>query len=245
MLGGETLEAVASPHRTIREGLGLSAARSYDRALRVVEQEGWVRKRTGDADAGSWALEMTERGWEDLMDGIDPESAWSSSWDGLWRTVSFDLPAELRAERHQLDAWLAKRRFGRLQGSLWITHRAYGDWSAQLEKRRVDPRQVVFQEGRAIGVLQDVDYVKAAWNFSKIDDQYRAYLGFLDTGMDEVVDAASFAKWHSAETLCWNRAFALDPFLPDALLPSGYLGKEAWRRRREAFSSLAAQALAG
>lgn len=233
LVGSEALAGLASPHRMIREGSGISSPRAWSRAMRVAESEGWAARREFGNGNGDWVYDLTDRGVDRLLDGILPDRAWAESWDGLWRSVSFDLPASSRGARHQLDRWLAKRRFGHLQGSLWITPRSYRSWSVELEERKVDPRRVIFWEGKPLGGLHSSDYVAKAWDFGRINERYAAYLEFLNTSEED--RKARFEDWHAKESVLWTAAFSADPFLPAELLPVGYLGREAWRRRKETF----------
>ncbi|MDQ8203161.1 hypothetical protein [Pelagicoccus sp. SDUM812003] len=241
LLGSETLEGLANPYRMLAEGAGFASPRGMDRAVRVLRQEGWAKESPADAsEKASWVFELSGKGLEDLMDGIDPEVEWGREWNGLWSTVSFDLPSEARVERRQLELWLRKRRFGHLQGSLWISPRAYGDWGVELSERHVDPRRLVFQESRAVGMLRDDDYVRKGWNFDRIGQCYRDYMDFLDTRPSAAVGSEqAISWWFEQESRLWKLAFESDPFLPISLYPNGYLGKEAWQRRKAAFRRIA------
>ena len=46
--------------------------------------------------------------------------------------------------------------------------------------------------------------------------------------------------WLAAECEAWQEAVSIDPFLPERLLPSDYLGRKAGRARRKALRGLAA-----
>jgi DNA-binding transcriptional regulator PaaX len=45
--------------------------------------------------------------------------------------------------------------------------------------------------------------------------------------------ASALHRWAAAEHEAWLNAVTKDPLLPQQILPSGYLGKRAWQRRKE------------
>ena len=47
------------------------------------------------------------------------------------------------------------------------------------------------------------------------------------------VAAKSLLRWAAAEREAWLDAVTNDPLLPGRILPSDYLGQQAWRRRVE------------
>ena len=42
-----------------------------------------------------------------------------------------------------------------------------------------------------------------------------------------------FRSWAAAEREAWRNAVTIDPLLPGRILPSDYLGQQAWRLRVE------------
>jgi len=241
MTGSDALESIARPRIALFNSVGWTSERNFYRHISELRGEGWI-EWDGDSTSESWVFKITEHGKDTLLENIDPETSWSRSWDGKWRTLSFDLPQGARKARQRLDAWLRRKRFGHLQGSVWISHRPYEDWAAELEKLEVDPRAVLFQECVPIGRHKDVDYVASAWDFDSINGFYQDHLKFLesDSPMGTQVKALP-AKWLREEGVRWQKAFKLDPFLPDELLPSRYLGKIAWGARRRAYQRFGEQ----
>jgi DNA-binding transcriptional regulator PaaX len=229
---GDALGAITDRRRFYSSLVGYADDRDFAARWAALEHEGWI-VWDDDRSDGKWVHSITKAGQEAAYDSLEPEREWGSVWDGKWRTISFDLPANARRERRQLDEWLRKRRFGRLQGSVWITHRPIDDWTEQLERRRVDPNAAIFLEGEIVGRLRPSKVASKAWNFDSINEYYRSYLEFAALDSQRVVGAVDAADWLGTESAAWNRAFKRDPFLPDALLPSGYLGKQAAKTRRK------------
>ncbi len=239
LTGIDALEAVACPRVALFDRVGWSSDRNFDRHLRELRKEGWIAW-DGDHREQSWVLTITASGKDALLENIDPEDSWSRPWDKKWRTLSFDLPQGARRERRQLDAWLRKRRFGHRQGSVWISHRPYSDWTFEIEELKIDPRAVLFQESVPLGRNQNADYVECSWNFGAINASYERYLAFIRSAPPTSLrNEVSLSKWFQEESATWKKAFDLDPFLPEELLPPGYLGPSAWNARKRAYKQLA------
>ena len=79
----------------------------------------------------------------------------------------------------------------------------------------------------------DARMVAAAWNFDAINSCYRNHMEILDrlATIKDQCSREALAGWSASEHAAWRTAVATDPLLPAELLPSGYLGRKAWRRR--------------
>ena len=106
--------------------------------------------------------------------------------------------------------------------------------------RRVDPRAIIFQEVTPVGKMTSEQYVSRAWAFDRINQYYRDYIVFVENGMGGKIEDPRLLS--ESESELWRKAFQLDPFLPDSILPRGYLGKQAWNRKQQLFSKLASKA---
>lgn len=242
--GEELLDALPYLHGGLYRYGGWTDERMFERQLQTLETKGWIRMSEARSETG-WIAEITQVGDKILNDDIDPEAAWRESWSGAWSLIAFDMPASLRDQRRQLDVWLRKRRFGHLQGSLWITHRYHLAFNEELAARKIDPNAVLLFSGACLSGLSDAEIVRKAWNFDRINRCYQKYLDFLSTSSTpatlQTFDAESFAKWFGKETELWRNAFKLDPFLPKDLLPSGYLGPLALEKRKATYRDLVSQ----
>ena len=235
MLSGlDSLAFAANPKSLIYETVGWSSDRNASRHLGAMSEKGLISLDDKRA-SGAWVAELTDEGKRSVLEEIDPERSWSESWDGKWRSISFDLPQSSRQERKQLNKWLKRHRFGHLQGSLWISHRRYTTWTNEIEDLKIDPHAVLFQESSPIGRLTSEAYVSKAWSFKKIDFHYSEHIQFLNNNPPS--SSKQPLAWLETESKLWNAAFEMDPFLPNELLPSTYKGKESWRLRKKTFSN--------
>ena len=186
---------------------------------------------------GNWVAQLTKSGKDAITDGIDPETEWSRPWDRQWRLFAFDLPQGRGAERQALRLWMKQRRLGMLQHSLWITPKDLGNWTADLNSRKIDPSAVALIRGEFEGGKAPIDYVNAAWDFEKTNAQYDRYLEFLGTQNPSVLGHDQMSDWFQSEVALWRAAFALDPFFPRELWPSIYLGEQAYAARKAAYQT--------
>ena len=85
-------------------------------------------------------------------------------------------------------------------------------------------------EGRGLAEI-----VAGAWDFERTNRRYARHLKVLAERPGGALrnDAAAKAllRWAAAERETWLDAVTNDPLLPGRILPSDYLGQQAWRRR--------------
>jgi DNA-binding transcriptional regulator PaaX len=73
-------------------------------------------------------------------------------------------------------------------------------------------------------------------------EQYLRLLSERPSGaLSSLPAAEAFQRWAVMERQAWLHAVSMDPLLPDALLPAGYLGKQAWERRVQQLSEASSQ----
>jgi DNA-binding transcriptional regulator PaaX len=91
----------------------------------------------------------------------------------------------------------------------------------------------------------DAEIVAGAWDFERINRRHarhlicrsgvsaerRIYCGGRQTAA--LYRDAATGCWAATEREAWLEAVTNDPLLPGRILPSDYLGQQAWRRRVE------------
>jgi DNA-binding transcriptional regulator PaaX len=99
-------------------------------------------------------------------------------------------------------------------------------------------------EGRPACGESDRLIVRKAWDFSEINRRYRLHLKVLgqlpNRPAKEERSAQALQRWARTERVAWLDAVQADPLLPAKLLPRGYLGKQAWAKRKRVLSRAAA-----
>ena len=178
---------------------------------------------------------LTELGRLQALGGRDPQSQWSRRWDRIWRLVLFDVPVGENSRRNKLRQYLCDRGFGCLQGSVWITPDPLLRERETLSGGTVNAASLILLEGRPCGEESDTDLVSAAWDFRAINARYAQYLEVLEqfpiVSLEERKGAATLQHWAKREREAWLSVVAMDPLLPQRLLPWDYLGQSTWGRR--------------
>lgn len=206
------------------------------RRLAELERQKLVERRPGSA--GGRIVRLTREGVWRALGGRDPATQWGRSWDGRWRMVLFDLPAEQSKLRQQLRRVLHVNHFGYLQDSVWITPDSVLAVRANLRDTKVDPAAVLVMEGRPAAGESDAEIVQAAWNFPEINRRYEQYLRLVRGAPP---GASGFRAWALRENELWKKAVQFDPLLPTALLPKVYAGLDAFETRKRILGILKTQ----
>ncbi len=238
MIGFDAFANVHRLHNALDYYGDWNHSSSYLRQMRSIREKGLLGQ--AEPNKKSWIPELTASGIDAIAERIDPERFWQEEWDGLWRTITFDIPANEPRDRQRLNTWLKTKRFGHLQGSLWLTARRYEDWNKQLAELEIDPKAVVFIEGKPLGQLSDQSIVQHSWSFEKINGLYDTYLGFVEAtppALDQDNPSISLVEWFRKESCLWRAAIDEDPLLPRELLPQDYRGERSWQTRKAAFQN--------
>ena len=188
-------------------------------------------------------LLATEEGRRLAWGGLNPRERWARSWDGRWRLLVFDLPEREAQLRLRLWRWLRGRRYGYLQQSVWLSPDPVTDENLPLTPLRLTPESYLVLESRPVPPDSDLGMVRSAWDFSAVNGAYRRCIELAIAGTSFVRSSATESSrlhaWLAAERQAWVAATALDPLLPQALLPPDYRGQEAWQERHATFTLLA------
>ncbi len=240
MTGLDLLANAGRPHSAMMRSNGWDDFDQGRRRLQNLRKRGLIDWQD-EPERESWVPQVTYAGKELLAHLVDPETYWNAKWDGRWRLMTFDLGRGEYRSRKRLDTWLANRRFGRLQGSIWISPRPYSDWAKQIDGMEIDPRDALFFDGHPLGGLDSKEVVSKAWDFAKINELHEAYLRFHERTSHPSSSAGdveeTFASWYREESNLWRELMAIDPLLPSVLHPPAYKGRQSWDARKQAFVS--------
>ena len=180
---------------------------------------------------------LSEQGRLHVLGGRDPEERWARAWDGQWRLVLFDVPTEQNTQRERLRRYLRDKGFGYLQNSVWITPDPLTKERQILGGGKINVESLLLLEARPCAGESDAEIVTGAWDFERINSRYTRHLKILnDRPVGALLNdaaAKSLRRWAAMELEAWLEAVTNDPLLPGRILPSDYLGQQAWRRRVE------------
>ena len=155
-------------------------------------------------------------------------------WDGMWSLVAFSIPEEHRSARDELRKALRWMGFAPLYDGLWVSPRDHaGEVIGRLKDLGISTATAFratalpLPGGAPIGAAAS-DIPARAWDLSGLQERYDEFTTFAGMLRDQTeAGQISVADALVARTRVMNewRAFpALDPDLPDELLP------EAWPR---------------
>jgi len=206
------------------------------RQVVALEQRQLV-ERNPDA-SGDRMYRLTKQGRLHVLGGRDPQVQWSRNWDGRWRLVLFDIPTTRQAHHVKLWRYLRDAGFGYLQNSVWITPDPLEKEKQILGGGKIHVESLILMEARPCAGESDAEIVAGAWDFERINRRYARNLKILDERPQGALGNVSNAKktllnWATTERTAWLAAVKSDPLLPEQILPAGYLGRQAWRRRME------------
>lgn len=205
------------------------------RQVATLEQRQLVEH--GTASSGDRMYRLTRRGRLLALGGRDPQIQWARKWDGRWRLVLFDIPATRNAFHIKLWRYLRNKGFGCLQNSVWVTPDPLEAERQILGGGKINVESLILLEARPCAGESDAEIVAGAWDFERINRGYARHLKFLGEkpggALGSEVAAKLFLRWAVAEHEAWLEAVRGDPLLPEKILPTDYLGRQAWRRRVE------------
>jgi len=239
LLFGADLLLNPAPAKFLQGYESWSDRRRLRRHFRRLEERQLLRSSRG---AGEHTLRLTERGRQIALGGRDPFERWQRPWDGKWRMVMFDLPTRRQSARIRLIRWLRKHHYGFLQRSVWVHPDAVEELRQALQEWADDAETVTVLEAGCAPGYSNTSIVMGAWDFDEINKRYGDYLKVaaresqLRRKAGQVPEA--LAQWLRDERAAWLHAVNLDPLLPQALLPPGYLGQKAAACRRAVLASV-------
>jgi phenylacetic acid degradation operon negative regulatory protein len=213
------------------------------RQLNVLEKQQLIERVPSNPEDRLYRL--TPQGRLTALGGRDPQTQWSRPWDGYWRLVIFDVPNTRNAHRQRLRRYLRERGFGCVQKSVWITPDPMHEEKQLLADAKTNVKSLLLLEAQPATGESDSQIVAGGWDFQRINKTYTMYLEVLDRRPDGSLRDPELAKalrqWATEERHAWLAAVSVDPLLPKRLLPEGYLGCDAWRRRVEALAKASKQ----
>jgi len=231
-----TLDAAGRPAwRTLNSSSeGWAYRHGLLRRIRQLEEQNIVEGKV--ADDGKRAVRLTEAGVRIAGGGVHPPALWQREWDGRWRMIFLDLSEEKL--RTRLRRALRKLRFGRLRRGVWISQESSAAIQDAMAAEKVS-RFVIFDGMTTAG---EDDLVKASWDFDRIGTLYKNWQTLAapleSPSVWEQMPPSARAAWLREERGLWGAITREDPFLPAALLPEGYPGREVWEERRSLLARL-------
>ena len=157
-------------------------------------------------------------------------------WDGRWYLVVYSLPERKRKMRNDLRKRLTYLGFGRLAPGTWISpHDRRAEVEALLDDLGAGEYAHFFSDLR-LASGNDREIVERCWDLKGLNRQYARFLARWEPEYEKCAHAAR-ADGGLSPAQCFVQRFwiaheysafpSLDPNLPAALLPEGWLGDKA------------------
>jgi phenylacetic acid degradation operon negative regulatory protein len=215
------------------EVLGVSE-RAVRSTVSRMRRKGWLMP---ERDGRHSAYSLTARGRRIVEEGgqriFEPRKL---EWDGEWYQVVYSLPENKRKLRNDLRKRLTWLGFGRLAPGTWISpHNRHAEVEAMLDDLGIRDYVQLFS-GLRLASGEDRDIVGRCWDLKSLNQQYAWFLSKWEPDYEKC--AQSLAKGDGLPPAqCFAQRFwitheyspfpRLDPNLPSALLPDGWLGDKA------------------
>ncbi len=212
-------------------GLSEPAVRA---AISRMQKQGWlISRKVGNRSYYS----MSERGQKRLDEAamrIYPSER-MERWSGNWCIVSYHIPETQRNLRDQLRKELGFLGFGMLTNSTWISPNDLQEQVTELAQNyELQDHMEIFQATH-VGFREPRALVEKCWNLGEIQSAYEVFIEKYELQYQR--DQAIAQKDGLSDNDCfvqktklvhdYRKFLFIDPDLPDELLPSPWLGKEA------------------
>lgn len=183
---------------------------SIKRAIYKLKSKGWIK---GD-------LALTKEGQKRLKN-IFPIYFGERKWDGNWYLASYDIPEKKRKLRDILRMNLRQLGFGEMHASLWICPFNFlGEVEKLVKEYHLEPF-VILAISNKVGREESKILANRIWKLDKINQEYK--------------DLIEEAQQKGVEKLIFKylNILSKDPQLSSELLPSDWLGEQAYLMFRE------------
>lgn len=228
-------EVLVSNGRSLTWNSSLPNQSAYYSATYRLRKAGLLAYRKSDGQTP--VLMITEEGKRSLSGAREPEKLWNAKWGGIWYVLTYDVPEKDRLYRDTLRRFLGLMRMGCLHKSVWVAPRdirpEYGDL---VEASGVDSFSYLLEAKTVLGRPAS-EIVQNAWDFERLGEVQRRYIKVYSQNLEQLCrrdvspeEATTLAR---QELEAYRHAMYGDPLLPQALHPSGYLGRGVWQLHRK------------
>src|SRR5215472_7025225 len=199
-------------------------------ALSRMTREGWLAACRNAG--GPPRYRLSDRGEQLIEEGTRRiYGHHRAAWDGRWLLVSYSLPVPRRGQRDRLRQGLSFLGLGSLGHGLFETPHALRPQVRDLMRRCRVEADVTLHHGTLEWPADPAQVVARAWDLGRLGARYAEFLDRARRDLDdgataELDDRAAFAR-RFLLTHEFRRFPFSDPDLPDALLPTGWVGTAA------------------
>ncbi|MEM7332979.1 MAG: PaaX family transcriptional regulator C-terminal domain-containing protein [Chloroflexota bacterium] len=158
------------------------------------------------------------------------EDSLLTDWDGRWHLITYSLPEDIRKLRDHLRKQLSWLGYGRLSTGLWLSPHNRQDEINQIIYTHKIEQYIHFFQGTYAGPLTNHQLITQCWNLPDLATQYEQFLnkyeGIPTPKTLSPKDSFQARFWLTADLFPILRQ---DPNLPQALLPTDWIGIQGKR----------------
>ena len=179
--------------------------RSIKRTIYKLKSKGWIKDD----------LTLTKEG-QKRLNSFFPVYFGKRKWDGNWYLTSYDIPEKMRIYRNLLRMNLKRLGFGEMHASLWICPFNFlGEVEKLIKEYHLTPF-VILAISNKVGKEESKILTNRIWKLDKINQEYKELI--------------KEAQQKGPEKLIFKylNILSKDPQLPSELLPSDWLGEQAY-----------------
>lgn len=175
-------------------------------------------------------IKITDLGKERLT-RLLPKYEHRRLWDGLIYLITYDIPEIKRRERDYLRDCLIQLGCAKLQQSVWLTpYNPKKIISDFVKERKLAGLILVseLKEGSAIGGKDMLEVLAKTYNLNEINEEYDKFISKIN---DQTLKGPSLL-------MTYLSILKKDPQLPFELLPSWWMGEEAYNHYKSALKRM-------
>ena len=226
--------------------LGISSNASRAAICRLAKQ-GWLERVAADRQI-FYALTPVGR---ERLEEIRPRifSSRHGTWDGQWTILTYSVPERLSHHRDRLRRELTFLGFGSITRGTWISPNMLVEPTLRhLSLRSLDQYVHLFR-ARQVSSQSHSILIKRCYNLGAVHRRYGRFIKYW-RGYRVRMSATNLPSNRDCFVAKMRLLYDfgdflyLDPFLPAELLPSDWLGYDAWRLFRDSYLYLVEPALA-
>lgn len=160
----------------------------------------------------------------------------NQGWDGKWCIASYNIPEDHRKLRDELRKELNYLGFGMLTNSTWISPNNLADRVKDITDAYEINDYVEIFTAQHLGWSEAQQLVQKSWNLDGINQAYKEFIDLYEPQYKDFVKKVKKGQ-DIADSYCfvektklvhhYRKFLFIDPDLPNVLLPSLWLGKEA------------------
>lgn len=171
-------------------------------------------------------FKLTRRGEEKLLKNFPLfyfSKKLTTSWDGIWWVIVFDIKEIKRHYRDYLRRLLKKLNIKMLQKSVWITpHKEICFYVYQFLKERKLEGQILIFQGQFLSKKVNSHIIKKIWNLNLLNNKYRLIYLKLTRDYRNYLESGDIQLLKNSYIVAKKKTFELlneDPFFPKKFLP--------------------------